>query len=223
MSFCCRLGKILAALFIIPPLSYLAIALLLGNISQQGTDDSDSDIAIYLLSNGIHTDLALPLYNDIFDWATIIDPNDTAAGRENINYVAFGWGDRGFYVETPRWSDLKISTALKALSGIGDSVIHATYYSELYVSANSILIHMNRDQYQKLSQSILSSFQLNHGRAIPILRSYGSHDAFYAAQGSYSLIKTCNSWINQRLQDAGLKHVIWTPFANSLVRLYRQP
>jgi hypothetical protein len=35
------------------------------------------------------------------------------------NWIAFGWGDRGFAVETPTWSDLRPGTAIIALSGVG--------------------------------------------------------------------------------------------------------
>ena len=175
---------------------------------------------MYLITNGVHTDLALPLKNDTFDWTTIINPGDTRAASSDWGYAAFGWGDRGFYVETPHWRDLKISTALNAASGLGDSIIHVTYYPTLWENEYSIAIPMPRAHYRRLAASIRDQFALHEGRAVVAAPAYGDNDTFYAARGHYSLFHTCNSWTNRRLSDAGLKHVLWTPFAYSLMRAY---
>ena len=217
-----RLAKILTALLALP-LTYLLAAWLLGSVVLTPEDAAGDDITVYLITNGIHTDLALPLKNDTFDWTTIINPGDTRAASSDWGYAAFGWGDRGFYVETPHWRDLKISTALSAVSGLGDSIIHVTYYPTLWESTHSIAIPMPRAQYRRLAASIHDQFALHEGRAIVAAPAYGDNDTFYAARGHYSLFHTCNSWTNRRLSDAGLKHVLWTPFAHSLMQAYRSP
>jgi hypothetical protein len=48
-----------------------------------------------------------------------------------VNYLAFGWGDKGFYLNTPEWADLKVSTALNAAFGLSSSAIHSTFYKKL--------------------------------------------------------------------------------------------
>ena len=215
-----RLGKTLAALLAVL-LAYLLAAFTLGSIVLTPEDAAGDDITVYLITNGIHTDLALPLKNDTFDWTTIINPGDSYAASSDWGYAAFGWGDRGFYVETPHWRDLKISTALNAASGLGDSIIHVTYYPTLWESAHSIAISMPRAHYRRLAESIRDQFALHDGRAVVAASAYGDNDTFYAAHGQYSLFHTCNSWVNHRLSDAGLKHVLWTPFAHSLMQAYR--
>ena len=217
-----RLAKILAALLALP-LTYLLAAWLLGSVVLTPENTVEDDITVYLITDGVHTDLALPLANDVFDWTTIINPGDTRAASSDWGYAAFGWGDRGFYVETPHWRDLKISTALSAVSGLGDSIIHVTYYPALWESTHSIAIPMPRAQYRRLAASIRDQFALHEGRAVVAAPAYGDNDTFYAAHGHYSLFHTCNSWTNRRLSDAGLKHVLWTPFAYSLMQAYRSP
>ena len=216
-----RLGKTLAALLVLP-LAYLLAACVLGNIVREPQRHGAQAITIYLLDNGVHTDLALPLANDTFDWTGVINPNDARDLRFFPTYVAFGWGDRAFYLETPQWRDLKLTTAWNAISGQGATVIHATYLPPLRASANSIAITVSREEYQALAASIRASFQQDDdGRARTIDRAYGDNDAFYAARGSYSLFATCNSWTNRQLKAAGLKHVLWTPFAHHLMQTYR--
>ena len=43
--------------------------------------------------------------------------------RVGDRYVAIGWGDRGFYVDTPTWADLKLSTLCNALFVPSESVL----------------------------------------------------------------------------------------------------
>lgn len=216
-------GKLLAALLALP-LLYLLGALMLGHIVREPPRAAAiRDITVYLLDNGVHTDLALPLNNAVFDWTTVIDPADARQLYFPLDYVAFGWGDRAFYLETPQWRDMKVATAFKAVAGLGDTVIHVTFLPQLQTTPNSVAIDVSADEYRALAASIVASLQTDSaGRAQVIAgRAYGDNDAFYAAHGSYSLFNTCNSWTNHRLKAAGLKHVFWTPFAHALVAAYR--
>ena len=216
-------GKLLAALLALP-LLYLLAALMLGHIVREPPRAAAiRDITVYLLDNGVHTDLALPLNNAVFDWTTVIDPADARQLYFPLDYVAFGWGDRAFYLETPQWRDMKVATAFKAVAGLGDTVIHATFLPQPRATPNSVAIDVSADEYRALAASIVASLQTDStGRAQVIVgRAYGDNDAFYAAHGSYSLFNTCNSWTNHRLKAAGLKHIFWTPFAHTLVAAYR--
>jgi hypothetical protein len=49
--------------------------------------------------------------------------------------------------------------------------------------------------------------------AIPAAPGYGATDGFYLAVGRFSLFKSCNVWVGQGLQAAGLPAGFWTPFA----------
>ena len=216
-----RLGKTLAALLAVR-LAYLLAAIILGSIVLAPDRHGRRDIILYLLDNGVHTDLALPLANDTYDWTTFIRPEDARDAAFAPAYVAFGWGDRAFYLETPHWRDLKATTAWNAISGQGATIIHVTFLPPLRATAHSIAIPVSRDEYRALVASIRDSFRLgDDGRAIAIGRAYGDNDAFYEARGSYSLFTTCNTWTNARLKAAGLTHVLWTPFSGSLMRAYR--
>ncbi|UOP01875.1 DUF2459 domain-containing protein [Kingella potus] len=61
-------------------------------------------------------------------------------------------------------------------------------------------------------------------RTLPVSGAhYTPDDAFYEAEGRYHLFNTCNSWLNRRLAESGLRSVVWTPFAAPLLDAYRQP
>jgi len=58
--------------------------------------ETDKNIPIYILSNGVHTDVVVPLKNEIKDWSKEISYLHTKAKDSTKNLLAFGWGDRGF-------------------------------------------------------------------------------------------------------------------------------
>ncbi|NJM56422.1 MAG: DUF2459 domain-containing protein [Synechococcales cyanobacterium RU_4_20] len=67
-------------------------------------------------SRSLHTGLTLPVYTPVFDWRAHLDLEDLGRVRQqDYAYVSWGWGDRQFYVNTPRFQDLQLTTALRAL------------------------------------------------------------------------------------------------------------
>jgi uncharacterized protein (TIGR02117 family) len=69
-------------------------------------------------------------------------------------------------------------------------------------------------QLAALARVLRTSFA-NDGAGRPIVISgagYGEHDAFYEAQGSYSLFATCNEFVRRVLAAAGIRTALWAPF-----------
>src|SRR5688572_12434230 len=89
------------------------------------------NITIFIKSNGVHTDIVVPTKTSIINWRNFVLPENTRKKDSTCQYLAFGWGDKGFYLETPTWGDLKASTALNAAFGLSTTAIHTTYYSEV--------------------------------------------------------------------------------------------
>lgn len=93
---------------------YVLATLGLSHITVNIEPEKSDEVAIFINSNGVHTDIVVPVSNDIKDWSKEILFNHTKAKDSLMKYIAFGWGDKGFYLDTPEWSDLKASTAAKA-------------------------------------------------------------------------------------------------------------
>lgn len=169
-------------------------------------DEKDA-IPIYILSNGVHTDIVVPVANEIKDWRKEIQFSQTQSKDSLATLVAFGWGDKGFYLHTPEWSDLKASTALKAIFGISSSAIHTSFYKSLAENENCKRILISKENYQKLVEYISDSFSNPINPEWIKGYSYGKKDAFYEAKGSYTLFYTCNTWANSALKAANQKQV----------------
>ncbi len=109
-----------------------------------------------------------------------------------MNYVGFGWGDKGFYLNTPNWSDLKFTTALDAiLPYFGGSAMHVTLYqNELIANDRIKKIVLTEEQYLILCDYILKSFTKKEDDNFILLGGYhynAINDNFYEAEGSYDL------------------------------------
>jgi uncharacterized protein (TIGR02117 family) len=210
-------------LFFVLIISYLAVITLISYIPVNNElEKKQKEISIYILTNGVHTDIVLPLKNECHNWSKQLKPEHTKSRDTIVKYVALGWGDKGFYLETPTWNDLKITTALKAASGLSETAIHATFYKEMRESAMCKKIQISSADYKKLIGYVNESFQTKSGSFLKIETNavYGNYDVFYEANGSYSLFYTCNSWANQALKAAQQKAALWTISDTGIFRHY---
>lgn len=184
---------------------------------------ADDKIEIYLMNNGVHTDIVMPIRNAHIDWTNYFPFENTKGNDSTANYFSIGWGDKGFYLETPSWSQLKFSTAFKAAFWLSSAAVHTTYYRELPKKQEKVKIEISTKKYKKLISYIKKSLLLKKGKPvfIPTKAVYGSNDAFYEAVGSYSLFHTCNSWVNNGLKASDLKGSLWTPFASGIFYHYQ--
>ncbi|MGB3546029.1 MAG: TIGR02117 family protein, partial [Saprospiraceae bacterium] len=166
---------------------------------------------IYLHSNGVHTDFILP------QAAVPERLIDLLRGADAATYLAFGWGDKGFYLDTPTWADLKASTALKAMLIPSPTAMHATNYRA--EGKEWVAVPIGADQLETLLDYIENTFEKDaEGNFIFITDAgYGDNDNFYEAYGNYNGIQTCNYWINKGLKKMDIRTSVWSPFDYGLL------
>ncbi len=214
------IGFILGAVFLYV---ILALVLPLIPINAEKTDDPKI-IEAYIMTNGVHTDLVLPIKTKYIDWSQKLPFENTKSKDSDQNFIAFGWGDKGFYLDTPTWADLKFSTAFKAAFWLSDSAMHCTYYKKMTVGTDCKKIMLTEKQYQKLIKFIDDKFDKDAEGNYQLVKTnavYDRNDAFYDAKGTYSFAYTCNTWANQGLKVAGQKAALWTPTDFGIFRHYK--
>jgi uncharacterized protein (TIGR02117 family) len=177
---------------------------------------------IYIRSNGVHTDVILPLRSVAKDWSTELPFTNTMSDDSAFTHVAFGWGDKGFYLETKEWADLKASTALKAAFGLSGSAMHITFCLMPQVGERCRAVRVDAATLQHLIQRVEEGFERgSDGKPRWIAdRYYERNDAFYEGTGRYGLFFTCNTWANSVLKDDGLPAALWTATAGGILRQY---
>lgn len=204
------LGIILGIIVIYALLGYL-----LPFIEISAKDNGEKkEIPIYIYTNGVHTDIVMPVKNELHDWSTKIPFANTKSKRTDYQYVGIGWGDKGFYLDTPTWADLKFSTAFNAAFWLSESAMHCSYYIKMTVADDCKMMMISKSQYKDLVKFVDEKFDKDaNGNYIfiPTDAVYDDNDAFYDAQGKYSFLNTCNTWANDALKAAGQKAAFWTP------------
>lgn len=206
---------------------YVGAALVLERIPVAKADaGAPADVAIFIRTNGVHSDLVLPVRTDQFDWTRQLPYAHTQSNDPSFDYVGIGWGDKGFYMDTPTWAELKPSTAIKAGFWLSTTAMHATFYraADLGPSPACVPLHLSRAEYARLIAYVQASFQHDAAGRVRWIpgHSYGRDDAFYEAHGTYSILNTCNTWTNNALKVAGQKASLWTPFESGIFYQYGQ-
>lgn len=204
-------------------LLYLLAAYSLSKITVKREANTKEEIPIYILTNGVHTDIVVPTRSELMDWSKLVAFSNTQLTDTTYQYLAMGWGDKGFYLETPEWSDLKASVAFNAMFGLGASAMHATYYRSIKEDESCKKIMIGKDQYARLIKYFDDTFQKDedgHYLNIKTDANYGKTDAFYEANGRYNLFQTCNTWANSALKACGQKCCLWTAFDTGIFQHY---
>jgi uncharacterized protein (TIGR02117 family) len=204
--------KVLFIILSIPVL-YLVVSLILSSFTVNDKQEP-SEEKVYLVSNGLHLDIVIPshLLSENLKRDLVFDAND--------HYFAFGWGDENFYLQTPQWKDLTAKNAFSAMFLKSSSLMHLRRHASL--DSNWIPVPLDSTQIVGLSEAISNSFVGSDSSSKVILtgKGYGAKDDFYKAIGSYSVLKTCNSWTNTTFKRSGMRACYWTPFDFGLINKY---
>lgn len=177
-------------------------------------------VEIMVGSNGVHTELVLPLVTPEKDWRPLFPAGDLAVPDRPYTHVAVSWGEREVFLETPTWWDLKPMTALRVIGIGGDGLIHAAHYVRPAPSPDNRPLRLTSAEYRRLVAAV--------ERALPqgprvVHPGYGPQDVFYDAPGSYTVDNTCNQWTGNTLAAAGVRIGWWTPFAGGVMKWIASP
>lgn len=193
-------------------LFFYYILFIWGMIFYSGSLSNDGEITIFVRSNGVHTEICMPTVSDNENWKEFISTHpyeDTS----HLEYIAIGWGDKGFFLDTPTWAELKTSTALTAVFLPSPTAMHVEYCTKPEKSEVCKAVLISEKQYKKLCQHIQDCFD-KKGTDVQLISGYGYGltDNFYEAHGSYHLFRTCNVWTNNALKAASIKTSLFSPF-----------
>lgn len=213
------LFKVLAALVALP-LLYLTAGVLGSAIpANAGWEEAEKGVTIFVRTNGVHTWLVVPTVAEGVDWRPIADPGHIPDPQYAGYYIAFGFGNRDFYLNTPTWADLTLPTALAAAFGRGPALVHVDHVWKPRADQYQSPLTLSTGQYRRLAEHIRQSFDYDAaGEPIPLLgRGYGPSDVFYEGRGLYNMARTCNEWTGEGLRVAGVRTGRWTPFAAGIM------
>ncbi len=172
-------------------------------------------VEIMVGTNGVHTELVLPLTTPVKDWRPIFPVTDIPASGRPYTHVAVSWGEREVFLNTPTWADLRVTTALGALLG-GDALLHVAHYVRPAPGPDNRPLRLTAGQYARLVGAVEAATPPAARRAKH--RGYADWDVFYDAPGRYDSRRTCNQWTSDTLAAAGVRTGWWTPLAGGVMK-----
>ncbi len=177
----------------------------------------DATRQILVLSNPIHTDIAIAVDPQFLEQYHFLTTGGLDIDNPGVRYVVFGWGGRAFYIETPEWSQLKPIPVLKALT-IDRSVMHVERAGAIDRAHPSVTpLDIDEAGYQRLLQFIADSFERENARPVAIPdAAYSENDIFFEARGRFNAFVGCNTWTSAALRQAGLNTGWWNPLPATL-------
>ncbi|MEL1250490.1 DUF2459 domain-containing protein [Aurantiacibacter gilvus] len=177
-------------------------------------------IEIMVETNGTHTSIVVPIVSHAKDWRESF-PSASRPRRDGHvpTHLSIGWGEREVFLNVPTWGDLDAGTALRIATVGGDPLVRVSHYVRPGASENHRPLSISMDQYRTLVSAIERTLpDVPPGETREILRGTYVDDAYYEAEGSYSLTNTCNTWVGDTLAEAGVEMGMWTPFAGGVMK-----
>ncbi|HFB99545.1 MAG TPA: TIGR02117 family protein, partial [Phaeodactylibacter sp.] len=181
-------------------------------------------VDLFIISNGVHTDICFALDDANLNWGNILDWNNFKTNKAAMKYLSIGWGDKGFYFDTPSWAELSAKTALRAAFIPSPTAMHISILQKRPIVGEMIRkTKVTKAQLQKIEKYIFKHLQTKNQKAtlIDCCRYEGFDDNFYEANGAYHLFRTCNVWANKALKIGGVRTATWAPFDKCI--LYHFP
>lgn len=173
-------------------------------------------VTVFVEDNGVHTSIVLPKRAAGVDWRAAFPGRDLGDPRHaGWDHVAVSWGERGFFVGTPTWWDLRPRTVLRAMLGSEAVVLHVEHVAPPVAGPGVKAVVLRPTEYRRLAGFVRST--LAPGRAV---RGYAGYDAFYPARGRYDWRRTCNAWTGEALAASGVRVGRWTPTAAGVMRWF---
>lgn len=175
-------------------------------------DEPGEGILVYACDNGVHTDLIVPAAADGVDWRTVFGQEGFIAPVGMYDHIGLGWGSRDFYINTPTWADVEIATALKSVLW-DETVLHVEYRQRPAAGEDCRPWRLEPAAYQRVAGFVRESLRLSDGLPVRAAPGYGARDAFFVANGQYTILETCNQWTGRVLRLGGAPVAPWTPFS----------
>ncbi|NEP43811.1 MAG: DUF2459 domain-containing protein [Okeania sp. SIO2H7] len=208
----------LVALF----LASLVACLILGYFTptQWGNySNRNGAIAIYVYNSGIHTDILVPVKTPLWNWQEPIDLKSIAADTDSIEYLAFGFGDRSYFLETSGGELPKISTTFNALFLPTPPAMRVLLYRDIPQNFTDIkCVVISNYNYLNLVKFIDNSFKTNSQNNKNIINKLPNYrGGFYEAKGTYSILRACNDWTAEALRIAEVNTPVWSGLSSAII------
>ncbi|MDB5663952.1 TIGR02117 family protein [Cypionkella sp.] len=170
-----------------------------------------TDVLIGLARAPIHYDFLLPMSPELRARYGFAESAGVPVQAPQAEWLLVGWGSEAFYTTAGSYGDMKPGAVWTAITG-DKAVLHLDVAGDVSGVDGIEYLTLSEAQYAALLASLDANFQRDQiGAPLPLPAHFNDHDAFFAANGHFSLLYPCNAWLGKTLRAAGVPFGIWTP------------
>jgi uncharacterized protein (TIGR02117 family) len=119
--------------------------------------------------------------------------------------IEFSWGDRDYFPDP----NAGVFTAMKAAFWSSGSVLHLVGFDgpaeNFFRDALITELHLSEESFTRLLAFLASTFaRADPSGAAEARPGLYPYSRFYDASGKFSILRSCNTWVAEALQRAGL-------------------
>ncbi|MEL7446907.1 MAG: DUF2459 domain-containing protein, partial [Pseudomonadota bacterium] len=182
-------------------------------------DTPVNPVRIMVATNGVHTELVLPIVHRTKDWRETFPSAGEWINGSAPTHISIGFGEREVFLNTPTLADLDIITAARIAATGGEGLLRVNSLINPGEHKNRRALTIGGAQYQRLVETIESELPDLGSQGF---RSYetGTVDTapYYQSTLRYSILHSCNQWTSDRLSDAGIRTGWLTPFSGGVMK-----
>jgi uncharacterized protein (TIGR02117 family) len=183
----------------------------------------DCRFTVYISGDWMHTNLIVPTQTPVFDWNERLNLSQSRAPQPYA-YLQMGWGDRIFYIETPAWDQISITSALRSLLLQNPAAMFVRGHPTLPQIPHETMkcVRLGQTDFRALMNFLDGSFEQDaQGNLISLKGTEFGQGKFFAATGKYSMFRTCNSWTADGLRAAYVNTPVWGGLASAVMHQIR--
>ncbi|RSK34677.1 TIGR02117 family protein [Hymenobacter metallilatus] len=178
-------------------------------------------VPIFVVSNGFHTDVVLPLRDaqTSHDWLRTLNQPALTARFAHYSYVAFGWGNEGFYLGSAG-GKFPGPAAIAGAVFPSKTLMHVGFYRAPPDSGTHVVpLRISPAQYRRLTAYVQQGFRPDSLGRMQLRQpaGYTPQDFFFLGAGRYHALRTCNDWTNRGLHRSGLRAALKAPLASAVL------
>jgi uncharacterized protein (TIGR02117 family) len=180
-------------------------------------DEGPKTRRILVLSNPIHTDIAVPVDDEVVETFGFLLRDGMPLDAPEVKYLVFGRGSREFYIATPTWDQLRPLPLLRGLT-LDRAAMHIDIAGAIAEPHPDVAgFEVDERQFTAMLAYIRDSFFDDaEGPLIIPGVGYGRFDKFYEADGTFTALLGCNTWTARALREAGITTGLWNPLPATL-------
>jgi uncharacterized protein (TIGR02117 family) len=171
-------------------------------LAEGGESNTDSrQYPVYIVNNNLHTGIVIPVNSESSQIVSALKY------FTSFQFVDIGWGEEKFYQDP----DDNFCMGARAILLPNTSVLRVegcSTFAEGVISWSDYTVKFNlsQDQYIKMLTFIEQSFTKGEDNELLITsKKHSGEIIFFKSVYSYHLFNTCNTWVAEALQFAGLK------------------